>query len=52
MTSALVTDLLAVLDQLAGGVHPGFRPDRALVRGEYERAGALKATDAEVVVAE
>jgi len=29
MTSALVTDLLAVLDQLAGGVHPGFRPAHA-----------------------
>lgn len=32
MTSALVTDLLDALDQLAGGVHPGFRPVRA--RGE------------------
>src|SRR5438128_2043103 len=29
MTSALVTDLLAVLDELAGGVHPGFRPAHA-----------------------
>ena len=29
MTSALVTDLLGVLDELAGGVHPGFRPAHA-----------------------
>ena len=29
MTSALVTDLLGVLDQLAGGVHAGFRPAHA-----------------------
>lgn len=27
--STLVTDLLAVLDELAGGVHPGFRPAHA-----------------------
>jgi catalase len=29
MSSALVTDLLGVLDKLAGGVHPGFRPAHA-----------------------
>src|SRR5438874_11015916 len=29
MSSALVTDLLDVLDQLAGGVHAGFRPAHA-----------------------
>jgi catalase len=29
MWSALVTDLLTVLDQLAGGVHAGFRPAHA-----------------------
>ena len=29
MSSALITDLLAVLDQLSGGVHPGFRPAHA-----------------------
>ena len=29
MRSALVTDLLGVLDELAGGVHPGFRPAHA-----------------------
>ena len=29
MPSALVTDLLSVLDQLADGVHPGFRPAHA-----------------------
>jgi catalase len=29
MWSPLVTDLLGVLDQLAGGVHPGFRPAHA-----------------------
>jgi catalase len=29
MWSALVTDLLDVLDTLAGGVHPGFRPAHA-----------------------
>jgi catalase len=29
MPSKLVTDLLEVLDQLAGGVHPGFRPVHA-----------------------
>src|SRR6202008_461962 len=29
MSSALVTDLLGVLDELAGGVHPGFRPAHA-----------------------
>src|SRR5258708_9262456 len=29
MSSALVTDLLRVLDQLAGGAHPGFRPAHA-----------------------
>ena len=29
MSSALVTDLLGVLDELSGGVHPGFRPAHA-----------------------
>jgi catalase len=29
MPSALITDLLAVLDDLSGGVHPGFRPAHA-----------------------
>src|SRR5262249_43462715 len=29
MPSKLVTDLLEVLDQLSGGVHPGFRPVHA-----------------------
>ncbi len=29
MQSALITDLLAVLDQLAGGIHSGFRPAHA-----------------------
>jgi catalase len=29
MSSALVTDLLDVLDKLSGGVHPGFRPAHA-----------------------
>jgi catalase len=29
MASALVADLLDVLDKLAGGVHPGFRPVHA-----------------------
>jgi catalase len=29
MSSALVTDLLAVLDELSGGVHAGFRPAHA-----------------------
>lgn len=29
MADALAADLLAVLDQLAGGVHPGFRPAHA-----------------------
>src|SRR6266404_5668397 len=29
MSSALVTDLLGDLDQLAGGAHPGFRPAHA-----------------------
>src|SRR5262249_46657567 len=29
MPSALVADLLAVLDELAGGQHPGFRPVHA-----------------------
>jgi catalase len=29
MWSPLVTDLLAVLDELSGGVHPGFRPAHA-----------------------
>src|SRR5258708_30475298 len=29
MSSALFTDLLGVLDELSGGVHPGFRPAHA-----------------------
>jgi catalase len=29
MSSALITDLLDVLDKLAGGVHAGFRPVHA-----------------------
>jgi catalase len=29
MGSALLTDLLGVLDELSGGVHPGFRPAHA-----------------------
>jgi catalase len=29
MSSALITDLLGVLDELSGGVHPGFRPAHA-----------------------
>jgi catalase len=29
MSSALITDLLDVLDTLSGGVHPGFRPAHA-----------------------
>src|SRR5262245_61805976 len=29
MSSALVTNLLEVLDRLSGGVHPGFRPVHA-----------------------
>ncbi|HVS36207.1 MAG TPA: catalase family peroxidase [Gemmataceae bacterium] len=29
MPSALVVDLLAVLDKLSGGIHPGFRPVHA-----------------------
>src|SRR5437868_1391758 len=29
MSSSLITDLLGVLDQLSGGVHPGFRPAHA-----------------------
>src|SRR5262245_34482796 len=29
MSSALVTDLLAVLDELSGGIHAGFRPAHA-----------------------
>src|SRR5438045_6338020 len=29
MPSALITDLLDVLDKLSGGVHPGFRPAHA-----------------------
>jgi catalase len=31
MTSKLITDLLEVLDQHAGGTHPGFRPGHARV---------------------
>src|SRR6516164_3502902 len=29
MSSTLITDLLGVLDELSGGVHPGFRPAHA-----------------------
>jgi catalase len=29
MSSALIADLLGVLDELSGGVHPGFRPAHA-----------------------
>ncbi|HEV3340258.1 MAG TPA: catalase family peroxidase [Pirellulales bacterium] len=29
MSSSLVTDLLGILDELSGGVHPGFRPAHA-----------------------
>jgi catalase len=29
MSSTLITDLLGVLDELTGGVHPGFRPAHA-----------------------
>ncbi len=29
MSAKLAADLLAVLDQLSGGVHPGFRPVHA-----------------------
>jgi catalase len=29
MSSALISDLLGVLDELSGGVHPGFRPAHA-----------------------
>src|ERR1700736_1534529 len=29
MSSALISDLLGVLDELAGGAHPGFRPAHA-----------------------
>jgi len=29
MSSSLITDLLGVLDELSGGVHPGFRPAHA-----------------------
>jgi hypothetical protein len=29
MSSALITDLLGVLDELSGGIHPGFRPAHA-----------------------
>jgi catalase len=29
MSTALISDLLGVLDQLSGGIHPGFRPAHA-----------------------
>jgi len=29
MSSSLITDLLGILDELSGGVHPGFRPAHA-----------------------
>src|SRR6266581_2562189 len=29
MSSSLITDLVGILDELAGGVHPGFRPAHA-----------------------
>jgi catalase len=38
MSTTLATDVLAVLDQLAGGIHPGFRPVHArgvMVSGSF-----------------
>src|ERR1700730_13515691 len=29
MSTALISDLLGILDELSGGIHPGFRPDHA-----------------------
>ena len=29
MTSPLIADLLGILDELSGGIHPGFRPAHA-----------------------
>jgi catalase len=29
MSSALISDLLAILDEISGGVHAGFRPAHA-----------------------
>jgi catalase len=50
MSSTLVPDLLAVLDQLAGGVHPGLRPAHAkgqMFGGAFKpSAGAAKLTRA------
>src|SRR5947209_7409718 len=50
MASQLITDLLATLDSLAGGVHPGFRPAHAkglMVTGTFTPAAeAAKLTRA------
>jgi catalase len=50
MPPALVTDLLEVLDQKAGGIHPGFRPVHArgvMYSGTFTpSAGAAKLTRA------
>jgi catalase len=53
MPSALSTDLLAVLDELSGGIHPGFRPAHAkglMVAGTFtpspEAAGLTRAPHA------
>jgi catalase len=53
MPSALITDLLAVFDELSGGVHPGFRPAHAkglMVAGTFtpspEAAGLTRAPHA------
>src|SRR5580692_8895792 len=43
MSPALITDLLAVLDELSGGVHPGFRPAHAkglMCAGTFTPSGA------------
>jgi catalase len=43
MSSALVTDLLGVLDELSGGVHAGFRPAHAkglMCAGTFSPSGA------------
>jgi catalase len=50
MPSTLITDLLAILDKLSGGVHPGFRPAHAkgeMYSGTFTPApGAAKLTRA------
>jgi catalase len=50
MPSKLVTDLLDILDKLAGGIHPGFRPAHArgvMYAGMFTpSAGAAKLTRA------